>query len=300
MQVPFIGSEAVASGLVRKHQLRSRFIAVFPDVYICPETELTMANRATAAWLWSQRGGVLAGLTASALHGARYVEDSCPIELISPNRRPPRGIVTHKVVELGADETTARWGVPVTTLERTAFDVARRGRLDDAVARLDALGNATGLDAAAVLAFAQRHKGARGMRQLIDAVGLYDPGAQSPRETWLRLLLIRAGFPRPQTQIPVTSADGRRRYFLDMGWEDLKLAVEYDGDQHRVDPVQFAHDIARAEDLDELGWARVRVVKRSSAGDVLRRVSRAYDSRVRSAREIERNRDLSAHSAQTS
>ncbi len=30
-----------------------------------------------------------------------------------------------------------------------------------------------------------------------------DAGAQSPKETWLRLLLIDAGFPRPQTQIPV-------------------------------------------------------------------------------------------------
>lgn len=293
-----MGSEAVAAGLVRKHQLRSRFTAVFPDVYTYPDRELTLQHRAMAAWLWSRRAGVVAGLTASALHGARYVEDSWPIELISPGRRPPRGIMTHNV-ELGADETTVRWRVPVTTPERTAFDVARRGELDDAVVRLDALGNATGLRAAAVGAVAQRHKGARGMRQLADALDLYDAGAQSPWETWLRLLLIREGFPRPQTQIPVTSADGRRRYYLDMGWEDLKLAVEYDGDQHRVDPVQFAHDIARAEDLDELGWARVRVVKRNSTADVLRRVSRAYDARVRSAREIERNRNLSAPSAQT-
>jgi hypothetical protein len=30
----------------------------------------------------------------------------------------------------------------------------------------------------------------------------WTPGAQSPKETWLRLLLIQAGLPRPQTQIP--------------------------------------------------------------------------------------------------
>ena len=122
------------------------------------------------------------------------------------------------------------------------------------------------------------------MRQLVDALALHDPGAQSPRETWLRLLLIRAGFPRPFTQIPVVSAEGGRRYYLDMGWEDLKLAVEYDGDQHRVDPMQFAHDIRRAEDLDEIEWVRVRVVKANHPEDVLRRVSRAYDARVRAAR----------------
>lgn len=75
------------------------------------------------------------------------------------------------------------------------------------------------------------------------------------------------------------------------------MAVEYDGDQHRVDPVQFAHDIARAEDLDELGWTRVRVVKRNAVNDIIRRVSRAYDASVHSAREILRIRDLSAPSA---
>ena len=27
------------------------------------------------------------------------------------------------------------------------------------------------------------------------------------------------------------------------------LAVEYDGEQHRIDPVQYAYDIQRSEDL---------------------------------------------------
>ena len=296
MPVPFLGSEAVASGRVRKHELRGAFTAVFPDVYIPRGSEMSQRERATAAWLWSRRDGVLAGLTASVLHGARYVEDSRPIELISPNRRPPRGIRTHKAT-LGTDESTVRWGLPMTTPERTAFDLGRSGGLGAAVARLDALGNATGLSAAAVRDVAQRHKGARGVRQLDDVLDRYDAGAQSPWETWLRLLLIEEGFPRPRTQIPVVSADGRRRYYLDMGWEELKLAVEYDGDQHRVDPVQFAHDIARAEDLDELEWTLVRVVKRNTVDDIVRRVSRAYDSSVHSARGIRRIRDLSAPSA---
>lgn len=293
MQVPFIGSEAVANGVVRKHRLRSAFTAVCPDVYVPLGHEMSLRERATAAWLWSHRTAVIAGLTASALHGARYVDASLPIELISPNRRPPPGIRTHKAT-LGTDESTVRLGLPVTTPERTAFDLARFGGLGAAVARLDALGNATGLSAAAVRDLAQRHRGARGIRQLDEALDRYDPGAQSPRETWLRLLLIEEGFPRPTTQIPVVSADGRRRYYLDMGWEELRLAVEYDGDQHRVDPVQFAHDIARAEDLDELRWTRVRVVKRNTADDIIRRVSRAYETSVHSVREIRRNRDLIA------
>jgi very-short-patch-repair endonuclease len=57
-----------------------------------------------------------------------------------------------------------------------------------------------------------------------------------------------------------------------MGWERLMLAVEYDGDHHRLDRTQFAYDIERAEDLDEVGWLVVRFAARSRSADVLHRV----------------------------
>lgn len=290
MRTPFLGSEAVAAGLATKYQLRNPrgpYIAMFPDVYTRRDAEMTIHHRAAAAWLWSHRGGVIAGLTASALHGAGYVDDAAPIELYWPNRRPPRGIRTHKGVELSPDEVTEQRGLALTTVVRTAFDLGRRGNLGDAVARLDALGNASRFHVEDVRALAQqRHRGARGVRQLIRALDLHDPGAQSPKETWLRLLLIRNGYPRPATQIPVTSADGRRRYYLDMGWEERKLAVEYDGDHHRSDPMQFAHDIIRSEDLDELSWTTVRVAKRHQTAEVLQRVARAWAATVHSDRKI--------------
>ena len=282
---PLVGSEALASGLVKKHELRAHFRTVYPDVYVPTNAVLTMAQRAKAAWLYSHREGVIAGLTASALHGAKWVDDDLPIELIWSNARRPRGLRTYDM-RLHSTELVDLGDLRATTVERTAFDVARRGRLDDAIARLDALGNATGVNADDVLAVADRHRGARGLRQLRAALDLYDPGAASPKETWLRLLLIRAGYPRPQTQIPVLSADGRRQYYLDMGWEDLMLAVEYDGEQHRVDPIQFAYDIQRSEDLDELGWTRVRVVKENCPADILRRTERAWHSKLRADREI--------------
>src|SRR6185312_11553858 len=53
----------------------------------------------------------------------------------------------------------------------------------------------------------------RQCRPLRTALDLFDPGAQSPRETWLRFLLIREGFSPPRTQIPVLSPDGLRRYY---------------------------------------------------------------------------------------
>lgn len=68
------------------------------------------------------------------------------------------------------------------------------------------------------------------------------------------------------------------KYYLDMGWEDVKVAVEYDGDQHRTDRVQFAKDVVRLEELADLGWIVVRVVAGTSSAEVVRRVRRAWDA----------------------
>jgi very-short-patch-repair endonuclease len=115
------------------------------------------------------------------------------------------------------------------------------------------------------------------VRAVLDLV---DPGAESPRETALRLLLIRHGYPRPRTQIRVHNEYGALIAELDMGWEDIKLAVEYDGDHHRTDRRQFNRDIRRMEDLREAGWIVVRVTAQDTEAVILRRVAAAIARRA--------------------
>jgi very-short-patch-repair endonuclease len=277
---PFIGSEALAAGLVRKYDLRRTFRAIFPDVYLAPSVDLTLARRARAAWLWSHREGVIAGLTASGLHGAKWIDDSLPTEVIWPNARPPKGMRTYDY-RLFADEYAEYDGMLVTTPARTAFDIGRRLRPGEAVARLDALGNAVALRVEDVIDLAARHRGARNLRRLEAALDRHDPGAESPQETWLRLLLVDNGFPRPQTQIPVSGPHGRPRYFLDMGWEDPKIAVEYDGEHHRVDRPSYRKDIVRLEYLNSNEWVVIRVVAGDRPAEIVRRVRSAHDARLR-------------------
>jgi very-short-patch-repair endonuclease len=174
-------------------------------------------------------------------------------------------------------EVTALTGLAVTTPERTAFDIGRREPHRVAVARLDALARATGLKRDDVMSVAARHAGARGLRNLEAALELVDAGAQSPRETYLRLLLIEAGLPRPQTQIPVRADE--ETYYLDMGWEDCMVAVEYDGEHHRTDPLQYRKDIRRLEALERMGWIVIRVVAGDHPAVILRRVRHALDAR---------------------
>ncbi|GAA2810594.1 hypothetical protein [Mycolicibacterium pallens] len=108
------------------------------------------------------------------------------------------------------------------------------------------------------------------MLQLVDA------GAQSPRETWLRLLLMDAGFPRPQTQIPILRPDGYSRYFLDMGWPEVMVAVEYDGEQHRLERSIYDDDLIRSDYIAHLGWRRIRVIAGHRKPDIVRRVHEAW------------------------
>jgi very-short-patch-repair endonuclease len=276
MAEPFLGTEALESGLANRHQLRTRNRLVFPNVYLSKQSQLSLDRRIAASWLWARREATIAGLAAAALHGAKWIDDDITIELVHPNTRPPRGVLTRRDVLLDG-EVTAVAGLAVTTPERTAFDIGRREPHRAAVAHLDALARATNLQPDCVMLVANRHPGARGLRKLEAALELVDAGAQSPRETYLRLLLIQAGLPRPQTQIPVVTDE--ETYYLDIGWKDSMVAVEYDGEHHRTDSLQYRKDIRRLEALEQMGWIVIRVVAGDHPVAILRRVRRALDAR---------------------
>lgn len=272
---PFVGSAALAAGVVSWHELEKYYRAMMPNVYLDKRITPSLRQRTVAAWLWSHRDAVVAGAAAAALHGAKWVDDDALIELIWRNARAPRGVKTRAELLLEG-ESQRLGGLTVTTPERTAFDLGRRGTLTQAVARLDALAGATHFKVTDVAELADRHRHTRGLRQLEAAFGLVDAGAQSPKETSLRLLLINSGFPTPQTQIPILGPDGYPKYFLDMGWEDIKLAVEYDGDQHRTSRPQFVWDVERLEYIQSLGWTHIRVLAEHRGPAVIRRVGRAW------------------------
>lgn len=271
----FIGSEAFAAGAVSKYDLRARYRRVLPNVYTAKRAHLSVHDRAVAAWLWSRREGVISGVAASALHGAKWVDDDAVVELNWPGRKSPPGLKVRNETLLDR-EIVCRRGVAVTSIARTAFDLARRGPSGSAIERLDALACASNFAVDDVLDIASKHPHVKGLSRVGGLLRQVDAGAQSPRETWLRLLLIQAGFPRPETQIPVPRLDGYSHYFLDMGWRDVMVAVEYDGEQHRVDRNIYRDDLARSEYIAHVGWRRIRVIAGHRKTDIVRRVRQAW------------------------
>jgi len=270
----FIGREALGDGLPRQ-ELRRWYRPLFRGVYIPKNVQPTLADRTLAAWLTSDRTGVIAGAAASALHGAEWVDASEPIEILNGNRRKQTGLIV-RTDRIHDDEITDFMAMSVTTAARTAFDLGRYQKRYTAIARMDALTRAASYSLDEVTLLIQRYGPARGVRQLRELLPLVDPGAESPRESRLRLLLIDNGFPIPETQIPVTDGLGEVFAFLDMGWRDIRLAVEYDGDQHRTDRPQYVKDHRRLPRIQRHNWEVVRVIAEDRDRDVLARTYEAW------------------------
>ncbi|MHA6785289.1 DUF559 domain-containing protein [Pseudonocardia saturnea] len=259
---PFRGTAAIARGLVTPGQLRGpRFRRLFPDIHVLATAEVDLALRSRAAALFVAGCGVLGGYSAAELLGASCGPADAPAEVVlldGHRQRPLRGLLVRRDRLVAADITHVR-GVPVTTPRHTAYDLARRLPLTEAVVAVDALAFAHGFDPADLLAIARAHLGARGTGQLAEVVGLANPLAESPMETRIRLALLFGGLPLPVVQYPVGP------YRLDMAYPALGIGIEYDGREH-LTPERAMRDLDRQAYLTAAGW---RKIFRFRAGTVL-------------------------------
>lgn len=275
---PFVGAEVLAARAIPERAMRNSYEQLYPGVYVPRGADPSGPQRAEAAWLWSKRRGVVAGQSAAAVLGSKWVDGRRPAELIHDNRKSPPMIVVRSE-GLRSTEVIDVGGIAVTTPSRTAFDIGRHttSRID-AVKRLDALANATAVTNSDVRALAELHPGVRGLARLDALLPLMDGGAESPQETAARLALIDGGLPAPTTQFKVFGDHGQFVGRLDMAYETVKVGIEYDGPQHWTDPAVRQRDIDRLFELTALGWFIIRVSR-----DLLRYRRATYVARVESA-----------------
>ena len=276
MGEPFLAREALARGDITYHELRRWYTTIFRGVYVPKSAESTLRDRAVGAWLAAGRRGAIAGVAAAGLLGADWVDADHPIELVGVKCKPQEGLVT-RLESIADDEVRRVAGLSVTTRVRTAFDVGRHESRPDALARMDALMRNQRFSIEAVRDLSARYPRARGRRQLLELLPLVDGGAVSLPESRTRLWLNDTGFPRPTTQIPVGTAIGL--FSLDMGWKEFKVAVEYDGDQHRTNRSQYVKDGRRIRALEAMGWIIIRVIAEDGPAEWLARVAAALRSR---------------------
>jgi very-short-patch-repair endonuclease len=180
--------------------------------------------------------------TAAALHGFGVLR-SAKIHVVVPAGTPVpqrRGVTAHEsVVPVAA--STLVLGVPCTVPVRTAADLARTVRRNNALPVLDAglrVGAFTRQELDVEMA---RHRRLRGVRQARELAALADPRAECRQESQLRLLLHDSGVRGFEPQVRVYDEGGWPVCRIDLGDENTQAGLEYDGITH------YNRDRARAD-----------------------------------------------------
>jgi very-short-patch-repair endonuclease len=204
-------------------------------------------------------------MTAAWLHGIDV--DPCdPIEATVP---PHAGVsgrsgIAVRRAGLAAEDVVRVRGMPATTMERTIAELCGRLSVTEAVVVADAALHKRRIRLDQLASWAEAHPGMRGIRNLRRVITFAEPGAESPMESRLRMILVLAGLPRPRVQVSIHDAAGRFAGRPDLYYEHPRLGIEYDGEGHRH---TLASDNQRQNRLLN---AEVRLL-RFSAADVIGR-----------------------------
>lgn len=123
-----------------------------------------------------------------------------------------------------------------------------------------------------------RYRGRRGARAVMRARRDLRLGSASDRETRLRLLVLRAGFPEAEPNGAIELPDGRTTHG-DLVFRRFRVVLEYDGDQHRTDRRRFRGDVDRLNALAVAGWLVIRIHDDTPPGTVIALLSAALNAR---------------------
>ncbi|HYN94786.1 MAG TPA: DUF559 domain-containing protein [Pilimelia sp.] len=270
--LPFRGGVAVASGELTRNMLRGRtWRRLLPDVYVHRDAAVDHRTWCDAVALVLPPGAAVGGLSAAYLWGVDLLAEAAPVTVIVPRQRrlSPHPRLSIRYSTLAADDLTRFAGVPVTTPERTAFDLGRRPPRPAAVVAVDAMLNRRLVRLPALRELAARRTGWPGVRLYGDVLALAEPLSESPMESRLRLLIVDAGLPRPVAQHEVRDGAGRFVARVDLAYPAVRVAIEYEGDHHR-ERATFQRDVGRLNALRAAGWT----VLRFTADDVVRHPGR--------------------------
>jgi Transcriptional regulator, AbiEi antitoxin len=288
-EAPFTTADARALGISRK-TLRALTESgdvrrVFHGVYVCATVADTIHTRAAALATILPPFAVVCDRTAAWLHGVdvltfRELGIPPPIDLVSIRDLTPSrlGGVNGGERDLDPLDITVIDGVRVTTPLRTALDLGCKLTRYQAIGALDQFMRLHGITRRDFDAHLPRYRGRRGVIQLRLLVTLASPFAESPGESWIRLVIYDANLPAPTPQFSVR-VGGAELFRLDLAYEYHRVCVEYDGVEFHTTPAQIAADQRRRRWLADHGWTVIVVTK----DDLGRDSTRDWISRLRAA-----------------
>lgn len=139
----------------------------------------------------------------------------------------------------------------VTDRADTVVDVAATVRDIDVLAVLDAAA-AVGIQACEVESALQRAGRRRGVVQVRRWLSQMDGRSASPMESRTRARLLAYGLPAPDLQIRVSTTSGTK--YLDMGWEQYRVGVDYEGEEFHTGDGRMSRDRRRHNAIADDAW----------------------------------------------
>jgi hypothetical protein len=253
---PFTLRDAERAGLSRKQLQSSRWRRIGRGLYVWarladgPDLLLAAIQRRLPA------EAAFSGRTAAWLHGVD-VPPCDPVEVTVPKSCgvSARAGLSLRRAALPDVEVVVRRGFRATSAERTIADLSGGLPLVEAVVVADMALHDSRTTLPALRAYAVTHPRWPGVVQLRRVLELAEPATESPMETRLRLLLVLAGLPRPQAQVPVHDDRGRFLGRPDLSYPAHRLGIEYDGGTHRD---SLAGDDRRQNRLLDAGYRLLR------------------------------------------
>ncbi len=222
--------------------------------------------------------------SAARLHGL-WASDDLDLTVRYPADSRAKGVDVHRSRDLIGVEVEMVAGLPTTTVPRTLCDlglVLPPCEVERAVDHAIALGKTRLDDLLAVRARVGEH-GRTGVGTVdlatADLPASVDLAESGPELRLLRLIAA-SSLPAPVQQHPVR-VNGRS-YRLDLAYPEVRVAIEYDGEDWHHTPAQLSRDRARQGDLEADGWRVVRLrwadLQPVNAGCTLSRIRQAIRS----------------------
>lgn len=232
---------------------------------IVPRELMTRNAFFMAAVLAGGRGAVVSHRSAAALWGIRGGPGRL-VEITVPRKLGRRAGVRAHHVTLPDDEITTVEGIPVTSPNRTIFDIAadlQRHELDRAIEQAQVQRLWDRLSLADLL---DRYPGRRGTPMLRDVAAAASGGlTRSDMESKFRRLLAEAGLPGPEINGSVEAP--LRDYEADCVWRAQRLIVELDSRTFHDTAAAFERDRERDRRLAVEGWQTLRITSRQLTND---------------------------------
>jgi very-short-patch-repair endonuclease len=231
---PFTRAEARGVGITRAQMRGAAYRRLGAGLYRWVGLKESPQLRLTAVAKRLPAGAAFSGNTAAWLHGLD-LEPCDPIEvtLPEPTGSSRRSGALVRRSQLARHEIVRRRGLPTTSALRTVVDLGGQDPLTEGVVAADLFLHAGLISVDELRNYVADHPGTRGIARLRRVVDMAESKAESAMETRLRMLLVLARLPRPEVQVSINDDQGRFLGRPDLFYRQQRLAIEYDGGNHR-------------------------------------------------------------------